>query len=169
MKDSWKFAAVEIYNLINQVRENGIDDVHEMESKMRELLASMNQQSDIIDKLSKDLQYQRQVSHTAPQSFNQPMMLIFFFSQQLAAFSDKTTSQLSGDNSLLKDEVEMLRGQLMEANDTIVSLQSDIKLKTKEAERKGKSGQAEKVILMHLTLKLSSRTIERLQRAAADL
>ena len=66
MKDSWKFAAVEIYNLINQVRENGIDDVHEVESKMRELLASMNQQSDIIDKLSKDLQYQRQVSHTAP-------------------------------------------------------------------------------------------------------
>lgn len=43
----------------------------------------------------------------------------------------------------------MLRGQLMEANDTIVSLQSDIKLKTKEAERKGKSREAEKVILMH--------------------
>ena len=53
-----------------------------------------------------------------------------------------TTSQLSGDNSLLKDEVEMLRGQLMEANDTIVSLRSDIQLKTKEAERKGKAKQA---------------------------
>ena len=64
VKDSWKFAAVEIYNLINQVRENGLDDVHEMESKMRELLASMNQQSEIIDKLSKDLQHQRQVIHT---------------------------------------------------------------------------------------------------------
>ena len=61
MKDSWKFAAVEIYNLINQVRENGLDDVHEMESKMRGLLASMNQQSEIIDKLGKDLQHQRQV------------------------------------------------------------------------------------------------------------
>ena len=52
-----------------------------------------------------------------------------------------TTSQLSGDNSLLKDEVEMLRGQLMEANDTIVSLRSDIRLKTKEVERKGKTRQ----------------------------
>lgn len=57
-----------------------------------------------------------------------------------------TTSQLSGDNSLLKDEVEMLRGQLMEANDTIVSLQSDIKLKTKEAERKEKTKQVGKKI-----------------------
>ena len=79
-----------------------------------------------------------------------------------------TTSQLSGDNSLLKDEVEMLRGQLMEANDTIVSLRSDIKFKTKEAERKGKSRQGEKVILTHLTSKLSSRTKEWLQRVAAD-
>lgn len=86
MKDSWKFAAVEIYNLINQVRENGIDDVHEVESKMRELLASMNQQSDIIDKLSKDLQYQRQVSHIASLSFNQPMMLIFFFFSTACSF-----------------------------------------------------------------------------------
>ena len=56
-----------------------------------------------------------------------------------------TTSQLSGDNSLLKDEVEMLRGQLMEANDTIVSLRSDIKLKTKEVERKGKTKQVNAV------------------------
>ena len=66
-------------------------------------------------------------------------------SKQIAAFSDMTTSQLSGDNSLLKDEVEMLRGQLMEANDTIVSLQSDIKLKTKEVERKGKTKQVNAV------------------------
>lgn len=61
MKDSWKFAAVEIYNLINQVRENGLDDVHEMETKMRGLLASMNQQNEVIDQLSKDLKQQRQV------------------------------------------------------------------------------------------------------------
>ena len=52
-----------------------------------------------------------------------------------------TTSQLSGDNSLLKDEVEMLRDQLMDANDTIRSLRSDIRLKTTEAERKGRAKQ----------------------------
>ena len=60
---------------------------------------------------------------------------------QIAAFSDMTTSQLSGDNSLLKDEVEMLRDQLMDANDTIRSLRSDIRLKTTEAERKGRAKQ----------------------------
>ena len=61
VKDSWKFAAVEIYNLINQVRENGLEDVHEMETKMRGLLASMNQQNEVIDQLSKDLKHQKQV------------------------------------------------------------------------------------------------------------
>lgn len=61
MKDSWKFAAVEIYNLINQVRENGLEDVHEMEAKMRGLLASMNQQNEVIDQLSKELKHQKQV------------------------------------------------------------------------------------------------------------
>ena len=50
-----------------------------------------------------------------------------------------TTTQLSGDNSLLKDEVDMLRGELMEANETIRSLRSDIRLKTLEVERKGKA------------------------------
>lgn len=50
-----------------------------------------------------------------------------------------TTTQLSGDNSLLKDEVDMLRGELMEAKETIISLRSDIQLKTLEAERKGKA------------------------------
>lgn len=50
-----------------------------------------------------------------------------------------TTTQLSGDNSLLKDEVDMLRGELMEAKETIKSLRSDIQLKTLEAERKGKA------------------------------
>ena len=73
VKDSWKFAAVEIYNLINQVRENGLDDVHEMESKMRELLASMNQQSEIIDKLSNDLQHQRQVTY--PHTVNHQQLI----------------------------------------------------------------------------------------------
>ena len=61
VKDSWKFAAVEIYNLINQVRENGLDDVHEMEAKMRGLLASMNQQNEVIDQLSMELKHQKQV------------------------------------------------------------------------------------------------------------
>lgn len=63
VKDSWKFAAVEIYSLINQVRENGLDDVHEMEAKMRALLSSMNQQSEIIDKLSSELKHQKQVDY----------------------------------------------------------------------------------------------------------
>jgi hypothetical protein len=69
--------------------------------------------------------------------------MLIFHTHQIATFSDMTTSQLSGDNSLLKDEVEMLRGQLMEANDTMVSLRSDIKLKTKEVdhESKGKAKQ----------------------------
>ena len=50
-----------------------------------------------------------------------------------------TTTQLSGDNSLLKDEVEMLRGELMDANDTMRSLRSEVRLKTLEAERKGRA------------------------------
>ena len=66
------------------------------------------------------------------------------YNAQVAAFSDMTTSQLSGDNSLLKDEVEMLREELMDANDTIVSLRSDIRQKTTEAERRGKQKQVEK-------------------------
>ena len=62
VKDSWKFAAVEIYSLINQVRENGLDDVHDMETKMRGLLASMKQQSDIVDQLTNELKHQKQAS-----------------------------------------------------------------------------------------------------------
>ena len=72
VKDSWKFAAVEIYSLINQVRENGLDDVHEMETKMRGLLATMKQQTDIIDQLNNDLKHQKQASgqkyHAAAQN-----------------------------------------------------------------------------------------------------
>ena len=62
VKDSWKFAAVEIYSLINQVRENGLDDVHDIETKMRGLLASMKQQSDIVDQLTNELKHQKQAS-----------------------------------------------------------------------------------------------------------
>ena len=59
-----------------------------------------------------------------------------------------TTTQLSGDNSLLKDEVEMLRGELMDANDRIRSLRSEVQLKTLEADRKER---AVKVVLLKWT------------------
>ena len=145
MKDSWKFAAVEIYSLINQVRENGLDDVHEMETKMRGLLATMKQQTDIVDQLNNDLKHQKQASswkkcHTDAHNYCE-LAIAFKLNLQVAAFSDMTTSQLSGDNSLLKDEVDMLRGQLMDANDTIRSLRSEVRLKTTEAERKGRAKQ----------------------------
>lgn len=107
---------------------------------MRGLLTSMNQQTEVIEELSKDLQHQRQVMSLSLTSELSTYMSYIFYSQ-IAAFSNLTTSQLSGDNSLLKDEVEMLRGELMEANDTIGSLRSQIRLKTSEAERRGKAKQ----------------------------
>lgn len=69
--------------------------------------------------------------------YNLTLMIII----QVVAFSDMTTTQLSGDNSLLKDEVEMLRGELIEANENIKSLRSEIRLKTLEADRRGKTKQ----------------------------
>lgn len=69
--------------------------------------------------------------------YNLTLMIII----QVVAFSDMTTTQLSGDNSLLKDEVEMLRGELIEANKNIKSLRSEIRLKTLEADRRGKTKQ----------------------------
>lgn len=45
---------------------------------------------------------------------------------QLAVFSDQTTLKLSADNSLLHEEVDVLREQLVEAKHTIASLQADL-------------------------------------------
>lgn len=63
VKDSWKFAAVEICDLLHQVRDSGIEDLHFMESKINNLLASMHEQSECIEKLNNDLQMQKQVRH----------------------------------------------------------------------------------------------------------
>ena len=56
------------------------------------------------------------------------------FSFQHAVFSDMTTSKLSNDNSLLKEEVDMLRGELLEAKDTIDSMGLDLKTNARELE-----------------------------------
>ena len=44
----------------------------------------------------------------------------------MAVFSDQTTLKLSADNSLLHEEVDVLRDQLVEAKHTIASLQADL-------------------------------------------
>ena len=61
VKDSWKFAAVEICDLLHQVRDSGLEDIQFMEGKINNLLASMHEQSEVIDKQNDELQLQKQV------------------------------------------------------------------------------------------------------------
>lgn len=61
-KNAWKYAAAEVYEMIVQIREDGIDGADKMEGKMGELLGSMRQQIELIDQLSKDLKYHKEVS-----------------------------------------------------------------------------------------------------------
>ena len=60
--DSWKFAAVEICNMLHQVRESGSDELQELDGKIQELVYSMNQQTQVIEQLNGELQQQQQVS-----------------------------------------------------------------------------------------------------------
>lgn len=66
VKDSWKFAAVEICELIHQVRDSGMEDVNFLEGKINNLLASMHEQSEVIEKLNNELQMKKQVRCTIP-------------------------------------------------------------------------------------------------------
>ena len=55
---------------------------------------------------------------------------------QLLKFSELTTTKLSSDNCLLKDELEMTRGQLVTAKKTLASLETQ--LETTKLETVGK-------------------------------
>ena len=61
VNDSWKFAAVEICNMLHKVRDSGSADLHLLEHKMHELLGSMDAQSKTIQQLQSDLMQQKQV------------------------------------------------------------------------------------------------------------
>ena len=61
VNDSWKFAAVEICNMLHKVRDSGSSDMHLLELKVQELLTSMNQQAEMIEELNQDLRKQKEV------------------------------------------------------------------------------------------------------------
>ena len=61
--DSWKFAAVEICNMLHQVRDSGSEELHELDGKIQQLVDTMNQQTQVIEQLNAEIQQQRQV-HT---------------------------------------------------------------------------------------------------------
>lgn len=65
-------------------------------------------------------------------------MFFLFFNPtfQLLKFSELTTTKLSSDNCLLKDELEMTRGQLVTAKKTLASLETQ--LETTKLETVGK-------------------------------
>ena len=102
--DSWKFAAAEICNLLQHVRDNGLDDVHGLESKIQAMVDTMQQQSTAVEKLQKDLAQQKQE----------------------AMFSGMTTTRLSDDNALLKEELDVLRERLMESKETVSELEAEV-------------------------------------------
>jgi len=112
--DSWKFAAVEICNMLHKVRDNGTADLQMLDQKIQELVYTMNQQTEMIEQLNGDLHQQK----------------------ELLKFSELTTTKLSSDNCLLKDELEMTRGQLVTAKKTLASLETQ--LETTKLETVGK-------------------------------
>ena len=57
---------------------------------------------------------------------------------QLLKFSELTTTKLSSDNCLLKDELEMARGQLVNAKKALAS--TETQLETTKLERAVKEG-----------------------------
>ncbi len=59
--ESWKFAASEICNLLHNVRDSGMADIHTLEHKIQGLATSMNQQTSIIERLQGDVRQQKQV------------------------------------------------------------------------------------------------------------
>ena len=71
-----------------------------------------------------------------------PHVLLMFLQEQMAVFSEQTTVKLSNDNSLLSEEVEMLRGQLLDAKHTISTLQADLHKMELKAEFESKRATA---------------------------
>lgn len=59
---NWKFVAVEICDMLHQVRDSGLEELQKMSDKIQELLSSMNQQTVIIDQLRAEADHQKQVS-----------------------------------------------------------------------------------------------------------
>lgn len=54
-------------------------------------------------------------------------------------FSELTTTKLSSDNSLLKEELEMIRGQLIDAKKALASQETQLQVLKMESELKEES------------------------------
>lgn len=97
--------------------------IQTLEQRITELVASLAQQAQVIEKLSTELQHQKEVPSTTvvcnhlKQSIQQQLLMLCFCGVllQLVYFSDKTTQGLAADNSDLREQLERVRGQLVEA------------------------------------------------------
>ena len=50
--------------MLHTVRDHGMADVHEMEQKIQAMVASLTQQSEVVEQLSRELRQQREVRHS---------------------------------------------------------------------------------------------------------
>lgn len=55
VKETWKYAAAEICDMLNRVKDHA-GDTKALETKINKMVASMNQQSDVINQLNKKIQ-----------------------------------------------------------------------------------------------------------------
>lgn len=100
-----------------------VSSIQTLEQRITELVASLAQQAQVIEKLSTELQHQKEVPSTTvvcnhlKQSIQQQLLMLSFCGVllQLVYFSDKTTQGLAADNSDLREQLERVRGQLVEA------------------------------------------------------
>ena len=66
------------------------------------------------------------VKHCVSAETNVPLFLHI----QLVKFSELTTTKLSSDNSLLKEELEMTRGQLIDAKKALASQKAQLQMES---------------------------------------
>lgn len=102
-----------------------VSSIQTLEQRITELVASLAQQAQVIEKLSTELQHQKEVPSTTvvcnhlKQSIQQQLLMLSIsfcgVLLQLVYFSDKTTQGLAADNSDLREQLERVRGQLVEA------------------------------------------------------
>ena len=59
---SWKFAAGEIFHLLGHVRDTGVGEMQELERKIADMVGSLSQQAETVEKLRAELRQQKEVS-----------------------------------------------------------------------------------------------------------
>ena len=67
VKETWKYAAAEICDMLNRVKDHA-GDTKALETQINKMVASMNQQSDVINQLNKRIKeleevYRRKECH----------------------------------------------------------------------------------------------------------